>query len=192
MRASAGPTPDSTRRSRLHTTPWQSTSSAGTFSAANGTNGTASRGRRWNRYGSRACTLTWGGYHARLGLANISLHWMLSKAEAAGMEVDRRRLRRVRYRPDPHGPAQESYTGFWRFRGQHVRNIPDGSSVHRSVWDRKAKPSNGYSPSNLPNRIACRRSIRGTLWSLGIAFGHLLCSLVKTVCDHPHHCKAQK
>ena len=93
-----------------------------------------------------------GGYHARRGLANISLHWMLSNAEAAGMEVDGRRLRGVRYRPDPHGPSQESYTGFWRFRGQHVRNIPDGSKVHRSVWDRKAKPSNGYSPSNLPNR----------------------------------------
>ena len=56
-----------------------------------------------------------GGYHPRRGLANISLHWMLGKAEEAGMEVDRRRLGGRRCWPDPHGESQESYTGFWRY-----------------------------------------------------------------------------
>ena len=64
-----------------------------------------------------------GGYHPERGLANISLHWMLGKAALAGMEVNQRGLGRKRYRPDPDGPSQESYTGFWRFRGQHVRDL---------------------------------------------------------------------
>ena len=93
-----------------------------------------------------------GGYHPKRGLANISLHWLLDKAESAGMEIDRARLRSARYKPDPHGESQESYTGFWRFRGEHVREIPAGSRVHRSVWTRKGKRSNRYSPSNLPDR----------------------------------------
>ena len=57
-----------------------------------------------------------------------------------------------RYRPDPDGSSPESYTGFWQFRGQHVRDIPQGSRIHRSVWDRMANPSNGYSPGNLLGR----------------------------------------
>ena len=32
-----------------------------------------------------------GGYHPERGLANISLHWMLGKAAAAGLEINRRR-----------------------------------------------------------------------------------------------------
>ncbi len=94
----------------------------------------------------------YGSYHPERGLANISLHWMLGKAAAAGMEVNQRGLARKRYRPDPDGPSQESYTGFWRFRGQHVRDIPEVSRIHRSVWDRMANPSNDYSPGNLPGR----------------------------------------
>ncbi|MCY4595328.1 MAG: DUF2235 domain-containing protein [Bryobacterales bacterium] len=97
-----------------------------------------------------------GGYHPERGLANISLHWMLGKAEAAGLEINRRRLRSPRYRPDPNGPSQESYTGFWRFRGEHVRHIPGGSKVHRSVWDRRDNGANAYSPENLPNRDLVR------------------------------------
>ncbi len=93
-----------------------------------------------------------GDYHRQRGLANISLHWMLGKAGAAGMEVDRARLRAARYRPDPHGDSQESYTGFWRFRGERVREIAAGSKVHASVWTRRAEPDNGYQPSNLPPR----------------------------------------
>ena len=93
-----------------------------------------------------------GGYHPKRGLANISLHWMLGKAEAAGMEVDRRRLRGARYRPDPHGDSQESHTGFWRFRGEHVRDLPAGSKVHASVWTRRSERANGYRPPNLPDR----------------------------------------
>ena len=30
-----------------------------------------------------------GGYDPKRGLANISLHWLLDKAESAGMEIDR-------------------------------------------------------------------------------------------------------
>jgi len=93
-----------------------------------------------------------GGYHPKRGLANISLHWMLGKAKAAAMEIDNRRLQGARYRRDPHGPSQESYTGLWLARKKHVRTIPAGSRVHHSVWVRKKNPSNHYSPRNLPRQ----------------------------------------
>ena len=92
-----------------------------------------------------------GGYHPKRGLANISLHWMLGKAEAAGLEIDRRRLAGSRYRPDPNDESQESYKGFWQFRGEHIRDIPPRSKVHASVWTRRAEPSNRYDPDNLPD-----------------------------------------
>lgn len=93
-----------------------------------------------------------GGYHPERGLANISLHWMLGKAEAAGMEVNSRRLRTKRFWPDPDGPSQESYTGFWHFRGKEVRVIPARSRIHSSVWARMGNAANDYSPRNLPGR----------------------------------------
>ena len=93
-----------------------------------------------------------GGYHPKRGLANISLHWMLERAEAEGMEVDQRRLRRARYKPDPHGESQESYTGLWLIRGQHVRDIPAESKVHPQRLGAQGQRSNRYSPSNLPDR----------------------------------------
>ena len=95
-----------------------------------------------------------GGYHPQRGLANISLHWMLGKAVTARMEVDRRRLESRRYRPDPHGESQESYRGFWQFRGEHVREIRPESKVHSSVWVRRAELSNHYAPDNLPDRAS--------------------------------------
>ena len=96
-----------------------------------------------------------GGYHRKRGLANISLHWMLDKADAAEMDIDRQRLQR--YRPNPNGLSQESYTGFWKFRGQRVRKIRAGSMVHRSVQVRMSNSSNRYTPRNLPNQYVLVR-----------------------------------
>ena len=91
-----------------------------------------------------------GGYHEKRGLANISLHWMLDQAAAAGMEVDTVRLKGNDYTPSPHDESQESYTSFWRLRGRHVRRIAEGSKVHSSVWKRRGRSSNQYRPKNLP------------------------------------------
>ena len=89
-----------------------------------------------------------GGWYEERGLSNVTLHWMLGKACACGLRVDRDRL--ARYAPDPHDLAHESYGGFWRLRGSEKRAIPPGAKVHASVGERMGRSANGYEPDNLP------------------------------------------
>ena len=89
-----------------------------------------------------------GGWYDERGLANVSLRWMMAKAVACDMEVDRERL--GEYRPDPHDSIHESYDGFWTFRGSQTRKIPEGALVHESVLERMETARNKYAPRNLP------------------------------------------
>jgi len=88
-----------------------------------------------------------GGWYDERGLANISLHWMLQKALGCGMLLDEVALKQ--YIEDPYDIQHEEYKGFWKFRGSHVRIIPDGSSIHISVKKRLDKGD--YKPDNFPN-----------------------------------------
>lgn len=89
-----------------------------------------------------------GGWYDERGLSNIALRWMIGKASACGMLIDKNRA--AGYQPNPHDIMHESYSGFWRFRGRHVRKIPDGARIHASVKERMRKRSNQYKPKNLP------------------------------------------
>lgn len=89
-----------------------------------------------------------GGYYDERGLSNIALRWMMDKAMASGMHVDNARL--GDYLGDPHGVQHESYKGFWKFRGKHIRKVPEGALIHCSVVERMNKPENRYKPKNLP------------------------------------------
>lgn len=87
-----------------------------------------------------------GGYPER-ALGDITLAWMLDHAEAAGLEV--RAEARAALTPDPLGPMHESWRGWWRLLGRHVREIPEGAPVHPSVRER-IDGNVGYAPANLP------------------------------------------
>ena len=89
-----------------------------------------------------------GGWYDDRGLSNISLHWMLGKASACGLRLAMPTEERLR--PNPHGQAHRSDTGFWRIRGRGERAIPDGARIHRSVIARMRNAANGYRPENLP------------------------------------------
>ena len=89
-----------------------------------------------------------GGSYAERGLSNIALQWMLDKAMRQGLRVDHIRLKE--YQPDPHGKLHQSFTGFWGFRGQRTRKIPEGAKIHASVCERMDDPANRYRPRNLP------------------------------------------
>lgn len=88
-----------------------------------------------------------GGWYDERGLSNTSLHWMLKKAKANGLNINETELaRRV---PDSDDKLHNSRTGLWKIRGKHVRKIPAGSKVHQSVFDRMAAAGNKYQPKNL-------------------------------------------
>lgn len=93
-----------------------------------------------------------GGWYEDRGLSNISLHWMLNRAQACGLRLTM--PAQPRLNPDPHGKGHASDTGFWRFRGCRTRMIPDGARVHRSVQERMNNPANDYEPGNLPKSFA--------------------------------------
>jgi len=89
-----------------------------------------------------------GGWYKERGLANISLQWMARKAMAAGLKLDESKLNS--YKPDPLDQFHESYTGFWKFRGRHIRSITQGSKIHKSVFERINDSGVKYKPGNLP------------------------------------------
>ena len=87
-----------------------------------------------------------GGWYDERGLSNIALQWMLGKARACGMHVDDEAVRLPRHRGDPLGPMNESYTGFWRFRGSRRRRTHEGARIHRSVITRMEDRGSSYAP----------------------------------------------
>ena len=89
-----------------------------------------------------------GGWYEERGLSNIALRWMLEKASACGLRVDRAGL--ASRRPDPHDKMHQSFSGFWKMRGSRTRKIPEGALIHRSVLERRESSRVTYNPKNLP------------------------------------------
>lgn len=90
-----------------------------------------------------------GGWYDERGLPNITLHWMLGKAQAYGLRVDAHKLKG--YKCDPHDKTHQSYSGFWKALGKRARKIPEGANIHNSVFTRQTNVNNKYKPHNLPN-----------------------------------------
>lgn len=90
-----------------------------------------------------------GGWYDERGLSNISLQWMLTKAKSCGLDIYDELASTM---PGDHNDKiHESYTGFWKFRGSRRRKIPEGSLIHKSVFNRMSNPANKYKPKNLPD-----------------------------------------
>lgn len=77
-----------------------------------------------------------GGWYDERGLSNCALHWMLSKAQKCGMDINESALQESRHREGVLDEMHESRTGFWKLIGKHVRKIPSGAKIHRSVKER--------------------------------------------------------
>jgi uncharacterized protein (DUF2235 family) len=95
-----------------------------------------------------------GGGYTPDGLANEALHWMVEKAEAAGLDVDGQYLKH--FRPCFNGVRHESMTTLYRLLGAYERPIgasEDGESVHQCALDRMNLPSLAYAPRNLTARL---------------------------------------
>ena len=89
-----------------------------------------------------------GGWYDERGLSNVALRWMVGKAVACGLRVNREKL--AGYPPDPQDRMHRSFTGIWKFRGQRTRKIPEHARIHESVFERMDRQENRYHPRNLP------------------------------------------
>jgi uncharacterized protein (DUF2235 family) len=114
----------------------------------------------------------------RSGLSQIALRWMADEAVSAGLRLDGARSERILSTPPPdhRAPANESLKGWWklaeyypkvarrqvtapdgtvtwetirRLNLSHLRVVPEGSLIHRSVIARRDDLST-YRPTNLP------------------------------------------
>ncbi len=83
-----------------------------------------------------------GGWYPERGLSDIALEWMLRHAEHHGLKLDEEKMTQLK--PNPKGKIHKSYTGFFKIRGTHERQIPKGSKIHDSVKCRMDKT--GYFP----------------------------------------------
>ena len=75
-----------------------------------------------------------GGSYEERDLSNITLIWMLEKAEKHGLRL--KEGWRDRIVGDPLGPMHESYVGAWKLWPPVTRQIPPGAKIHKSVITR--------------------------------------------------------
>ena len=92
-----------------------------------------------------------GGGYSPDGLANEALHWMVEKAEGAGLQFDPAYL--AHYRPCFDSRLNDSMTWMYQIMGPVVREIgaqPDNNqAIHQSAVDRMKGVELEYKPPNL-------------------------------------------
>ena len=97
-----------------------------------------------------------GGSEDPDGVANEALHWIVEKAEALGLETDKKYL--AHYLPCFNSDLHDSMSFKYRLMRKHVRpigqNAADGEAVHKSALDRAALAECRYAPANLLSRAA--------------------------------------
>jgi uncharacterized protein (DUF2235 family) len=100
-----------------------------------------------------------GGSYPRTGLSDITLLWMMAKAEACGLVVDRNCMTSVNNpRPDPLGTLYNSQTIWYKIAGLGDYVRPIGQRVKESAAstavDRMANPTSEYQAPNLKDFLA--------------------------------------
>ena len=94
-----------------------------------------------------------GGGYADAGLSDISLLWMVKKAEGCGLAFNEDYVR-SRIRPDPFGELRDSKRGIYRLLPDYLRPIgavKEGAEVvHRTAVERMKRPLGPpYRPQSL-------------------------------------------
>lgn len=100
-----------------------------------------------------------GGSYPETGLSDISLLWMLGKAEVSGLDIDRACLNKTSNpKPDPSGTSYNSQTIWYKLAGLGDYVRPIGQKANESAAStavvRKNIPSDDYDPPNLDSYLA--------------------------------------
>ncbi|MEI7839800.1 MAG: DUF2235 domain-containing protein [Methylococcaceae bacterium] len=93
------------------------------------------------------------GVHADIGggypvtdLSDIALVWMMQKAQQCGLSFI---SDKILEQHNACGVLHDSYSGFFKLRPEHVRQIDANAKIHQSVQIRLDTPSVSYKPANL-------------------------------------------
>jgi uncharacterized protein (DUF2235 family) len=100
-----------------------------------------------------------GGSYPDTGLSDISLLWMVDKAESCGLVIDRKCLVAVnKPQPNPLGKLYNSQTVWYKITGlgDYIRPMGQGAneSVASTAADRLKNPGANYAPENLKKFLA--------------------------------------
>lgn len=96
-----------------------------------------------------------GGCYNPDGLANEALHWIVEKAENAGLEFNKEYLKY--FRPSFDSWLNDEFKGLITWRGELLRapglHLEDGECVHPSVIDRLSLPESDFCPDSDLNVV---------------------------------------
>lgn len=100
-----------------------------------------------------------GGSYPQAGLSDISLLWMMNKAEACGLTIDRNCMTAVNHpQPDASGKLYDSQTIWYKLAGlgDYIRPMGQKSkeSAASTAVDRSTNTANNYQPPNLKSFLA--------------------------------------
>ena len=99
-----------------------------------------------------------GGGYVKHGMSLVTLHWMMRRAEAAGLRFSPLDKQMYAERQNPHDHLYDSRRGFgasYRYRPRELGGICaergiDTPRVHASAIGRIAYRTEGYAPGNIP------------------------------------------
>jgi uncharacterized protein (DUF2235 family) len=99
-----------------------------------------------------------GGGYPRQGMSLVALEWMMEKAEAHGLRFIKSERDFYRYHADVDDKMYDSRAGlgvFYRWRPRDVEALCQAHGVapkvHRSVFERIARNTEGYAPGSVPH-----------------------------------------
>ncbi len=101
-----------------------------------------------------------GGGYPRQGLSLVALDWMMTQAEASGLRFLPSERLLYRSAADVNDKKYDSRAGagiFYRWTPRDVAALCDEygaePQVHRTVFERVARNTEGYAPGSLPTRV---------------------------------------
>jgi hypothetical protein len=100
-----------------------------------------------------------GGSYPRAGLSDITLLWMIAKAEACGLAIDHNCMTTINNpKPDPFGKLYNSQTAWYKLAGlgDYIRPMGQkaNEAVASSAVERLNNPQSKYESSNLKDFLA--------------------------------------
>jgi hypothetical protein len=98
-----------------------------------------------------------GGGYPRQGMSLVALDWIMSRAEQHGLRFVPAERLIYRYHADVDDKMYDSRGGigvFYRWQARDVQRLCDENGIvpkiHRSVFERIARNTEGYAPGSLP------------------------------------------
>ncbi len=102
-----------------------------------------------------------GGGYERAGMSNVTLHWMMLRAQKYGLSFKDNAVNEVYANSNIHGRLYNSRDGMAIYYRYHPRNIAElckhklkgNIKIHCSTFERMKKRTANYSPIALPKQL---------------------------------------